>query len=154
MTRTERIAIALLSAILSLPAFIAVYAGTVITYSIAVLSGYDRGPLQAILLLLKSVKGFATLSILALMIVHVAVFIYLLVRFARGRALPKLAQLYCLTLVILAIGEKIRLSLVSGDTFFWFGVWSLPHALCLFWLVWTSEGVVTKQPDPAKVVMS
>jgi hypothetical protein len=88
------------------------------------------------------------------MVAHIAVFIYLLVRFALGRTLPRPAQLYCMTMVILAIGEKIRLSLGGGDASFWFGTFSLPHAFCLFWIVWTSEGAVTKPLPPAKVLAS
>ncbi len=71
-----------------------------------------------------------------LIITHIVLFIYLLIRFARGLTLPLLAQLYCMTIVILAIGEKIRLLIVAGDAFFWFGIFSLPHVFCLFFIVW------------------
>ena len=73
-----------------------------------------------------------------LIITHIVLFIYLLIRFARGLALPLLAQLYCMTIVILAIGEKIRLLIVDGDAFFWFGIFSLPHVFCLFYIAWAS----------------
>jgi hypothetical protein len=71
-----------------------------------------------------------------LMIAHIAVFLYLLNRFARGLVLPRVAQLYCVTIVLLAIVERIRLQIVDGDAFFWFGVFSLPHVLCLFTIIW------------------
>jgi hypothetical protein len=73
-----------------------------------------------------------------LVIMHIALFIYLLIRFARGFTLPLLPQLYCMTIVILAIGERIRLLIVDGNALFWFGVFSLPHAFCLFFIVWAS----------------
>ncbi|MGA2777679.1 MAG: hypothetical protein ABSF94_08980 [Steroidobacteraceae bacterium] len=69
-------------------------------------------------------------------ILHVATFTFLLIRFARGLALPMVAQLYRISIVILAIGETIRVLIVDGDAVFWFGAFSLPHAVCLFVLVW------------------
>ena len=77
-----------------------------------------------------------------LIMTHIAIFIYLLIRFARGLALPALAQLYCITIVLLAIGEKIRLLIVDGDAFFWFGAFSLPHVFCLFAIVWANANSV------------
>jgi hypothetical protein len=49
-----------------------------------------------------------------------------------------LAQLYCIAIVLLAVGERIRLLIVGGDAFFWFGAFSLPHVFCLFAIVWAN----------------
>jgi hypothetical protein len=136
--RNQRIGIAVASAILSLPAFFAAFAGAFFVYAFAVLGGYNGSLLQAALKLLSSWKGCMAIIAVFLVIVHIALFIYLLIRFARGFALPLLAQLYCMTIVILAIGERIRLLIVDGDALFWFGAFSLPHAFCLFFIVWAS----------------
>ena len=50
---------------------------------------------------------------------------------------PLLAQLYCMTIVILVIGER-SLLIVDGKALFWFGAFSLPHACCLFFVVWAT----------------
>ena len=73
-----------------------------------------------------------------LLMMHIALFSYLQIRFARGLALPGLAQWYCLCILVLAIGERIRLQIVDGNVFFWFGLFSLPHALCLLALIYAS----------------
>ena len=138
LKRSQRISIAVASAILSLPAFFAVFAGSVLVYEFTVLGGYNGTALQAALTLLSSWRGRVVLVLGFLIITHIALFIYLLIRFARGLTLPLLAQLYCMTIVILAIGEKIRLLIVDGDAFFWFGIFSLPHVFCLFYIVWAS----------------
>jgi hypothetical protein len=138
LKRSQRISIAVASAILSLPAFFATFAGVVLVYEFAVLGGYNGGALQAALKLLSSWRGCVVMIPVFLIITHIALFIYLLIRFARGLALPLLAQLYCMTIVILAIGEKIRLLIVDGDAFFWFGIFSLPHVFCMFFIVWAS----------------
>jgi hypothetical protein len=138
LKRRQRIGIAAASAILSLPAFFAVLAGAFVIYAFAVLGGYNGNVLQATLKLLSSWKGSVTMIPFLLIITHVALFIYLLIRFARGLALPIFAQLYCLTTVILTVGEKIRLLIVDGDAFFWFGIFSLPHVFCLFFIVLAS----------------
>jgi hypothetical protein len=135
LKRSQRIGIAAASAILSLPAFFAVFAGAVVVYAFAVLGGYNGTALQAALKLLSSWRGCVVMILGFLIITHIVLFIYLLLRFARGLALPLLAQLYCMTIVILAIGEKIRLLIVGGDAFFWFGIFSLPHVFCLFFIV-------------------
>ena len=135
LKRSQRISIAVASAILSLPAFFAVYAGAFIVYMFTVLWGYNGTALQAALKLLSSWRGRMVLILGFLIITHMVLFIYLLIRFARGLTLPLLAQLYCMTIVILAIGEKIRLLIVDGDAFFWFGIFSLPHVFCLFFIV-------------------
>jgi hypothetical protein len=62
---------------------------------------------------------------------YIVVFIYLLIRFSRGLRLPVFAQVYCLAIVILAIGMRIQLSLRETEVFFWFAVFSLPHVICL-----------------------
>jgi hypothetical protein len=36
-----------------------------------------------------------------------------------------------LTIVLLAIGEKIHFLISTGDASFWFGLFSLPHVHCL-----------------------
>jgi hypothetical protein len=41
-----------------------------------------------------------------------------------------------------AIGERIRLLIVAGDAFFWFGAFSLPHVFCLFAIVWANANSV------------
>jgi len=50
-----------------------------------------------------------------------------------------IAQAYCVAIVLLAIGERIRLLIVDGDAFFWFGAFSLPHVLCLFAILWMNK---------------
>jgi len=58
-----------------------------------------------------------------------------------------LAQLYCIAIVLLAIGERIRLLVVDGAAFLWFGFFSLPHVLCLFAIVWANAPATqTKVP--------
>jgi hypothetical protein len=142
LKRSQRIGIAVASAVLSLPAFFAAFAGAFFVYAFAVLGGYNGNALQAALKLLSSWKGCVVMIPVFLIITHIALFIYLLIRFARGLALPLLAQLYCMTIVILAIGERIRLLIVDGDAFFWFGIFSLPHVFCLFFIVWASRNSV------------
>jgi hypothetical protein len=138
LKRSQRIGIAVASTILSLPAFLTAFAGAFFVYAFAVFGGYNGNALQAALKLLSSWKGFAAMIPVFLIIAHIALFIYLLIRFARGLALPLLAQLYCMTIVILAIGERIRLLIIDGNALFWFGIFSLPHVLCLFFVVWAS----------------
>jgi hypothetical protein len=41
--------------------------------------------------------------------------------------------------VLLAIGERIRLEVIDVDVFFWFGVLSLPHVLCLLALIYENQ---------------
>jgi hypothetical protein len=139
MKKSHRIGIAAVSFVLSLPAFVAVIAGTVFAYEIPVLSGYRGTSAQAILTLLKSFSGWVVLAAVLLLIGHVAMFIYLLIRFARGLVLPAFAQFYCLAIVLFAIGERIRLEIVDADVFFWFGVLSLPHVLCLLALIYVNH---------------
>lgn len=136
LKRSQRISTAVASAILSLPAFFAVFAGAYFIYAFAVLGGYNGTALQAVLKVSSSWRGCVAMIPVFLVILHIALFIYLLVRFARGLPLPLLTQLYCMTIVILAIGEKIRLLIVDGNAQFWFGALSLPHAFCLFFIVW------------------
>ena len=114
-------------------------AGPILLYELSVIGGYNGTPLQAVLKLLSSWQGCVVMIPFILVITHIAIFIYLLIRFARGLALPRLAQLYCITIALLAIGEKIRLLIVDGDAFFWFGAFSLPHVFCLFALVWAAD---------------
>jgi hypothetical protein len=133
------------------PAFVAAYLGMVFVYLTAMTGGHYLTPLHAAWLLFSSPKGLVSGLPLTLMIVHIGVFIYLLVRFARGRTLPRAVQIYCMTIVILAIGERIRLNSLDGEVFFWFGLWSLPHALCLFLIVWLNRPIVTKPALAAKV---
>ena len=135
----------MVSAILSLPAVFSALAGSFLVYAFAVLGGYNGTPLQAVLKLLSSWQGCVALIPFILIITHIVIFIYLLVRLARGLALPMLAQLYCITIVLLAIGEKIRLLIVDGDASFWFGAFALPHVLCLFAIVWANANSV--RPD-------
>jgi hypothetical protein len=139
LKRGQRTAIAVASAVLSLPAFFAAFAGAFFVYAFAVLGGYNGSALQAALRLLSSWKGCVVMIPIFLIITHIALFIYLLIRFALGSELSRIAQLYCMTIVILAIGERIRLLLVDGDAFFWFGIFSLPHVFCLFFIVWASR---------------
>jgi hypothetical protein len=142
LKRSQRIGIAVAGAVLSLPAFFAAFAGAFFVYAFAALGGYNGNALQAALKLLSSWKGCVVMIPVFLIITHIALFIYLLIRFARGLALPLLAQLYCMTIVILAIGERIRLLIVDGDAFFWFGIFSLPHVFFLFFIVWASRNSV------------
>jgi hypothetical protein len=141
LKKSRRVGIAVGCAILSLPAFFTVLAGSFFVYAFAVLGGYNGTPLQAMLKLLSSWKGCVALTPVLLIIVHVVIFIYLLIRFARGLTLPLVAQLYCITIVLLAIGERIRLLIVDGDASFWFGAFSLPHAFCLFAIVWMNANL-------------
>jgi hypothetical protein len=133
-TRT-RIGIAIGSVFLSLPAFLAAYAGAFFVYAFAVLGGYNGTALDAVRKLLSTWKGCITLFPAFLILIHIGLFLYLLVRFARGLPLPRFAQLYCVTVVIWVIGERIRLQIVEGNALFWFGAFSVPHALCLFAIV-------------------
>lgn len=155
LKRSQRISIAVAGGILSIPAFFAAFAGVFFVYAFAVLAGYNGTALQAALKLLSSWKGCVVMIPVLLMIAHIALFTYLLIRFARGLALPRLAQLYCMTIVILAIGERIRLLIVDGDAFFWFGIFSLPHVLCLFVIFWLSpRGVQSGVPFRASLPIS
>jgi hypothetical protein len=142
LKRSQRAGIAVGSIILSLPAFFTAVGGSIFVYLLAVLGGYNGTPLQALLKLLSSWKGCVAMMPFILVIMHIAIFIYLLIRFARGLALPMLAQLYCITIVLLAIGERIRLLIVDGDAFLWFGAFSLPHVFCLFAIVWANANSV------------
>jgi hypothetical protein len=142
LKRSQRVGIAVGSVILSLPAFFTALAGSFFVYAFAVLGGYNGTPLQAVLKLLSSWQGCVAMMPFLLIITHIAIFIYLLIRFARGLALPMLAQLYCITIVLLAIGERIRLLIVDGDAFFWFGAFGLPHVFCLFAIVWANANSV------------
>jgi hypothetical protein len=141
MKGSQRVGIAVGGAILSLPAFVSMFAGSFFVYALAVLAGYNGTPLQAVMKLLSSWKGCVAMMPVLLGIVHIAIFIYLLIRFARGLTLPMAAQLYCVTIVLLAIGERIRLLIVDGDSFFWFGALSLPHALCLLTILWMNARI-------------
>ncbi len=138
MKKNQRMGLAIGSAVLSLPAFITAFAGAFFVYAFAVFGGYNGSAPQAVLKLLSSWKGCLSMIPVFLVIMHIGLFIYLLIRFARGLALPWLAQLYCMTIVILAIGERIRLQIVDGSALFWFGVLSLPHVFCLFAILWIS----------------
>jgi hypothetical protein len=131
LKQSQRIWISVGSVILSLPAFFAVYAGFFFTYATAVLAGYNGTQLQAIVKLLSSSKGLLATTPWLLIIVHIGLFISLLIRFARGLPLPVFAQLYCLATVIFAIGVRIQIVLTGGNAFFWFGLFSLPHVICL-----------------------
>jgi hypothetical protein len=137
--------------VVSLPAFFAVFAGSYLVYEIAVVSGYSGSALQAVIKLLSSWKGSAALIPLFLLLIHIGLFTQLLIRFARGAALPVFAQIYCVTIVLLAIGERIRLLFTDGGASFWFGLFSLPHACCLLAILWVnqseSQRINKKFPD-------
>lgn len=135
LKRSQRIGIAVAGAVLSIPAFFAAYAGAFFVYAFAVLGGSNGSALQAALKLLSSWRGCVALIPVFLVIMHIILFIVLLVRFARGLALPLFPQLYCMSIVILAIGERIRLLIVDGNALFWFGALSVPHVVCLFAIV-------------------
>jgi hypothetical protein len=139
---SQRVGIAVGSLILSLPAFFAPLAGSILVYELAVLGGYNGTPLQAVSKLLSSWQGCFAMMAFLLIMTHIAIFIYLLIRFARGLVLPVVAQLYCITIVLLTIGERIRLLIVDGDAFFWFGAFSLPHVFCLLAIVWANANSV------------
>jgi hypothetical protein len=149
LKKSQRIGVAVASVILSLPAFLSAIAGAFFVYAFAVLGGYNGSALQAVLKLLSSWQGCLSMIPIFLIIAHFSLFIYLLIRFARGLALPLLGQLYCLTIVILAIGERIRLLIVHGNALFWFGIFSLPHVLCLLYVVWASTNA-TKSGMPLR----
>jgi hypothetical protein len=138
LKKSHRVGIAVVSAVLSLPALITALFGAFFVYALAVFGGYNGTPGQALLKLLSSWQGVVSLVPAFLVIAHFVVFVYLLIRFARGLALPMLAQLYCITIVLLAIAERIRLQVVDGDRVFWFGAASVPHALCLCAITWMS----------------
>jgi hypothetical protein len=136
LKNNQRISVAVASFVLSLPAFIGVLAGTFFIYATAVLSGYDGNPAQAVVRMLSTWRGCLIMMAALLFMLYVGSFLYLVIRFARGLSLPFLAQVYCVTIVLVAIGERIRLLIVDGNAFFWFGAFSLPHALCLFAIIW------------------
>jgi hypothetical protein len=139
LRKSQRIGLAVGSLILSLPAFLGGIAGIFFVYSTALLGGYNGNPVQAVVKLLSTWKGCLIMMACLLFIMHVGLFLYLVIRFARGLSLPTLAQLYCITIVLLAIGERIRLLMVDGNAFFWFGAFSLPHPLCLFVIIWMNR---------------
>ncbi len=58
-----------------------------------------------------------------------------------------LAQAYCMTIVILAIGEGIRLLIVDGEALFWFGAFSLPHVLCLLAIIYLRGSTTGSEDD-------
>jgi hypothetical protein len=90
--------------------------------------------------LFSSWKGCLAMIPWLLITAHIVIFIYLLIRFSRGLLLPMSAQVYCLTIVILAIGVRIQLLLGGGDAFFWFGIFSLPHAIVLVAILYLNRG--------------
>jgi hypothetical protein len=135
LSRKHRIALAIASVILSLPAFLGVVAGALSVYATAVLSGYQGTPIDAVVKLFSTWQGCLVVVACLLSIVHIGLFIHLVIGFARGHTLPVLAQVYCVMIVLFAVGERIRLSVVDGNAFFWFGAFSLPHALCLFAII-------------------
>jgi len=116
--RNQRVGITIATAVLSVPALATALLGGFFIYAFAVLGGYNGTPLQAVVNLLSSWKWFLAMIPVFLIIGYIAVFIYLLSRFARGLPLPLLAQIYCMTIVILAIGERIRLQIVDGNALF------------------------------------
>jgi len=135
LKKNHRVGLAVGSLILSLPAFLGAVVGAFLLYATAVLSGYNGDPVHAAIKLLGTWNGCLIMMECLLFIIHVGLFVYLVMRFARGLSLPIPAQLYCITIVLLAVGERIRLSVVDGNTFFWFGAFSLPHVLCLFAII-------------------
>lgn len=136
LKKSQRIGLAVASVILSLPALLGAIAGPFLVYATALAGGYNGDPVHAVVKLLSTWKGSLIVMASLCFIMHVALFLYLVIRFARGLSLPVLAQLYCVTIVLLAIGERIRLLIVDGNAFFWFGAFSLPHALCIFAIIW------------------
>ena len=148
LKKSQRIGLAVGSLILSLPALIAAVAGSFLVYATAVAGGYSGDPVQAVVKLLSTWKGCLIMVASLLFIIHVGLFLFLVIRFARGRSLPVLAQRYCITIVLLAIGEKIRLLIVDGNAFFWFGAFSSPHAICLFVIIWMNAN--SSKPDAAQ----
>jgi len=151
LKKAQRISVAVASFVLSLPAFIGVLAGTFFVYATAVLGGNDGTPVQAVVRMFSTWKGCLIMMAVLAFILYVGLFLYLVIRFARGLSLPALAQVYCVIIVLLAIGERIRLLIVDGNAFFWFGAISLPHALCLFAIIWmnakASKPLVAKRAE-------
>jgi hypothetical protein len=150
-TNSQKTALAAGSFILSIPALLTAVAGSFFVYATAVLSGYNGSPLQAVVKLLSTWRGCLILMGCLLFLVHIALFAYLLIRFARGLRLPVSAQIYCVTIVLLVIGERIRLLIVDGNASFWFGALSLPHALCLFAIIWADAGSSRARVDARRV---
>jgi hypothetical protein len=144
LKKSQRIGLAVGSLILSLPALLGAVTGSFFVYATAVLGGHNGDAVHAAVKLLSTWKGSLIVMAYLSFIMYVGLFLYLVIRFARGLSLPLLAQLYCVTIVLLAIGERIRLLIVDGNAFFWFGAFSLPHALCLFAIIWLN----TNLPKP------
>lgn len=132
MKRWHRVSIAMLSFALSLPAFGSIFVGFAF---VVMLSGFQGSLTEAILRLASSGTWESALivSALLLLVCHVLVFCYLLILFARARALPVILQTYCFFVVMGVIIERIRLVSIGDEhgANFWFGLLSLPHALAL-----------------------
>jgi ABC-type transport system involved in multi-copper enzyme maturation permease subunit len=98
--------------------------------------GYQGTLLDAFISIVSKKEGLIIAIPVILAILHIIVFCYMLLRFARGQALSIAPQVYCLAIVIMAVIEKVRLILVSDNAaFFWFGLFSVPHVICLFLII-------------------
>jgi len=137
MKKYKRILISIVSFILSLPAFFAIFGGLVMAYMLATLGGYRGSLLDSFILITSSREGLTVSIAVVLGIFHIMIFSFMLIRFSRGMALSMFSQVYCLSIVIMAILEKDRLLIVGGEfaAFFWFGLLSLPHVICLVLII-------------------
>jgi hypothetical protein len=132
MKRWHRISFAVLSLVLSLPAFGGLFVGFA---TVVMLSGFRDTLTEAVV---KLASGDALVASIPLVLIcHVLVFCYLLIQFVRAKALPVILQAFCLLVVIGTIVERIRIdSLDDGRGLdLWFGLLSLPHAWALMTLV-------------------
>ncbi len=129
MRRSTRIVVSCSGIILALPAFFALPAGLMLMRAVEMLSGGQPSFPEFLYnsFSTPSNKYFALLVVALLL--HAVFFVVLLSRFFARKPLPIFLELYCLSAVFAACGESIHLFLTGGDNFFWFGPFSVPHAL-------------------------
>jgi hypothetical protein len=136
MKRWHRVSFAVLTLVLSLPAFGGIFLGFAF---VVMLSGFQGSWTEVVVKLASGGTWENALisSSLLFLICHVLVYCYLLIQFSRAKVLSVVLQAYCLLVVIGVIIERIRLLSVGDErgADFWFGLLSLPHALALITLV-------------------
>jgi hypothetical protein len=135
MKRRQRIALATFAGLLSLPAM----AMTLIIPTLAVMLGMVMAGVGD-----QPAKGPSLLS-LALMFLDVLIgvvaavlywvcFIYVLVRFSRGERINGYLQVYCIGVVLYAVGEEFYIQLHCMMNL-WYGPFSSLNAFSLFGLL-------------------
>jgi hypothetical protein len=158
MSRTSRAIVAVFAAILSVPAIVASAAGPLLVLSMAQLGGFHGNSIDAFFAIVRdAAHSLTSLGVLAAAIcalLYWFCFGYLVLSFARDRAASSVVKFYCLVVLILAVGERLRLELVSSDTFFWFGALSVPHALALPWFLARSPNKSARASDHIQTALT